>query len=47
MGVQGGFDIQLFDPHVLSHKDGISAERSVFLLAAGFTVYMLEKGPGD
>jgi hypothetical protein len=42
-----GFDIQLSDPHVLSHKDGISAERSLFLLAAGFTVYMLEKGPED
>jgi hypothetical protein len=42
-----GFDIQLSDPHVLSHKDGISAERSVLLLAAGFTVYMLEKGPED
>ncbi len=44
---KNGFDIELSDSHVLSHKDGISAERSVFLLAAGFTVYMLEKGPED
>jgi hypothetical protein len=42
-----GFDIQLAGPGIVSHSDGISAERNVFLLAAGFTVYMLEKGPAD
>ena len=44
---KNGLDIRLGGPGTVPSSDGIAAERNVFLLAAGFTVYMLEKGPAD